>query len=207
MWGPPSEIHLGHTDDRTGYTGLEHKTCNTIDGAQRGNQRNGFTPAAAGANVICRACGQPYHYAARLCEMCGRHYHPSYGQQRTCSRACGTELKRRNSTFRQPQPRPRCQLCGKPCAGLRDAYCSRACAGEAHRMAWPSSKIAYYTCRYCGKLSTAKTTAQPREVCPARECQLARLAANNLRTRYGLSKEAADAQMAAMPAWRVSRQW
>jgi hypothetical protein len=37
MWGPPRAIHLGHNDDRTAYTGLEHASCNLRDGAKRGN--------------------------------------------------------------------------------------------------------------------------------------------------------------------------
>jgi hypothetical protein len=32
-------IHLGHTADRTGWTGLEHDHCNESEAATRGNRR------------------------------------------------------------------------------------------------------------------------------------------------------------------------
>lgn len=36
-----SAIHLGHNDDRTAWTGLEHAHCNLSDGARRGNAMRG----------------------------------------------------------------------------------------------------------------------------------------------------------------------
>jgi len=36
--GPPSRIHLGHTDDSTAYAGLEHGRCNESAAAVKSNR-------------------------------------------------------------------------------------------------------------------------------------------------------------------------
>lgn len=36
MW-PHQKLALDHTEDRTGYRGIAHASCNARDGAQRGN--------------------------------------------------------------------------------------------------------------------------------------------------------------------------
>lgn len=220
------KLERDHVLDRSlggaqGPAVLAHASCNRSAGATLGNQLRGFTPVVvAGKNVTCRTCGKPYHYAARTCEVCQLHYHPSYGEQRTCSRSCGVELRRRNhgSAGRLPKARPACRVCGKPCNSLQYACCSTTCAAIARSDGKPGqfTNVAYYTCRYCGKTSAVKATGQPREVCPARQCQLARIQANNLRVRNGLTQAEADEQMAALirdgnppphERWRTSSRW
>jgi hypothetical protein len=218
LWQPVELLDVPHDHVNGGYLpGLACREHNRGEGATRGNLERGFRPASAGGDVRCQACGQSYHYAARNCEMCGIHYHPSYGQQRTCSRVCGIELRRQAGNLGNPGPRkqrPTCKTCGRPCSSLRQMYCSPACQSDDRQ--WPSSRVQHYICRYCGTPGVVKGTAQPREVCPARECQLGRRMANNLRVRHGFTKEEADAQIRAIiqtghpPAydqWRQARRW
>lgn len=204
LWQPPELLDVPHDHVNGGYLpGLACREHNRAEGASRGNRQRGFLPVSAGSNVVCVDCGKPYHYAAKACEMCSGHYHPTYSGQRTCGRACGIALRRAAGNLgaagrARRQPRPICKTCGKPCLSLGSMYCSAACAGEASRnlnQTWPSSRLQHYTCRYCGKPGVTKATTQPREVCPARECQLARRAANNLRTRQGMTKDEADAHV------------
>jgi hypothetical protein len=195
---------------------LAHASCNRSAGARLGNQLRPLNAPRPGVghDVTCPVCGKKNARRSRACEICGAHYHPHYSGQRSCSRTCGVVLRRRKYGYagnKAPAPKPLCAGCGKPCnAGSK--FCSRTCATAARPPgAARATAIAYYTCRYCGQLGvTNANRRQQREVCPARPCQLARLAANNLRTRNGLSREDADAQMAAIVgyrAWRTSRQW
>jgi hypothetical protein len=108
LYDPPEMLDLAHDHVNGGYLpGLACRYHNRQEGASRSNQARGFRPASAGGDVRCKACGQPYHYAARNCEMCGAHYHPTYGQQRTCGRACGIVLQQHNRAAKPPAPKPR----------------------------------------------------------------------------------------------------
>lgn len=101
------------------------------------------------------------------------------------------------ATVRPAKPPRLCDVCGeaplegsKFCQECRD---KRKAEAEERRVLRMTSPIHYYTCRYCGKLGVTKARGQVREVCPARTCQLARLAANNLRVRQGKTAEEANA--------------
>jgi len=172
---------------------LAHASCNRSAGARLSNQirpQSTTGSTAPGRDTICRTCGKRYWYAARPCEICGAHYHPYNSTQRSCSRACGVVVQRRNRIANGWIPkadRP------KPARPVREPYA-------------PRSSVAYYTCRYCGETGVTRVTGTQREVCPARACQLARLAANNLITRKGMTREQADAAVVAYRAEGDHRQ-
>ena len=106
------------------------------------------------------------------------------------------------ATVKPPKP-PR--LCGCGAKAMKGRRFCQACldrrAAEVAGRPGPASLVRYYVCRYCGELKVAHgTNGQRREVCPARPCQLARRAANNLRVRHGVTADEANAQMAGIVA-------
>jgi hypothetical protein len=168
---------------------LAHASCNRSKGARAGNQAQPRLVLAAGRDVICTTCGKPYHYAARSCEVCAGHYHPNYGAQRTCSRTCGVVLQQRNRQARGWVPAAQRPKPPKPHRQPREP-----------KNGWPSSSLRHWTCRYCAAPCVGRVTRgeQRRKICGDRICHLARLQANNLRVRNGLTQDDADDQMAAL---------
>ncbi len=109
------QLDRDHVIDRAlggvqGPAVLAHASCNRSAGARLGNQLQPPPRFTTGRDTICSTCGRPYSRAPRQCEICGQHYHPNHDRQRSCSRACGLEVKRRNQTARgwvPPAQRPR----------------------------------------------------------------------------------------------------
>lgn len=66
----------------------------------------------------------------RPCEVCGVEYRYSYSKQRTCSRTCGVELRRREGV-----------AIGPP------------------RLTWPQCKVFFPICRMCGERFTARSSS------------------------------------------------
>jgi hypothetical protein len=88
---------LGGTD---GPAALEHATCNRSAGAALGNRLRD----APGRPVPRATRPGRQRYPARWCEICGARYQPGRADQRTCGRACGWALRRRNAAAgRRPQ--------------------------------------------------------------------------------------------------------
>jgi hypothetical protein len=117
------ELDRDHMVDRvlggaSGPAVLAHAACNRSAGAKLGNQLRriqGRQVPIAGRDTLCTACGKVYSRAPRSCEICGAHYHPNHGGQRSCSRACGIELRKRiygpsgsrPASPRAPRPKPK----------------------------------------------------------------------------------------------------
>jgi hypothetical protein len=146
---------------------LAHRWCNRGAGAKLGNQLEPRTIQAAGRDTICRTCSKPYHYAARICEICGTHYHPNYGQQRSCSRACGGILQRRTRAAKgsPAKPQPLCGTCGKACWGKQCHACYTMATAQVTRKQAQSGIAVYgkrrpvvarrirHSCPGCGELT------------------------------------------------------
>jgi hypothetical protein len=189
-------IDLPHDHVNGGYLpGLACREHNRGEGASR-SKRAAKIQAARPGDVRCKTCGQPYHYTARSCAICGQHYHPNYDAQRTCGRQCGVELRRRIYGYAGSKPRK-----PKPPRQQREP--------RTPKNGWPATPIVNWQCRYCGRPGIRRATAKPgrgmREVCDTRICQLARLQANNLVARNGVTREDADAHMAELVATVMAR--
>lgn len=129
-----SHWHLGHDDDdRTIYRGIEHPECNLSAAGVKARTRDRLR--------IQRRPRRAIRARQRDCLICGTGFKASYPDQRTCSRACGWELRRREALPRtdikrvKPERTPRaCPHCGAMHTA-RSKYCTPECARQAKLLA------------------------------------------------------------------------
>lgn len=110
--------------------------------------------------------------ASRQCEVCGIDYRATYGEQRTCGRACGAVI---NSRIAAAVPRSSpiewhdCAECGRTMSCPRRVVCSTECrtarAARLYREAFESrAQRTSRPCEDCGETYTTQT-AHNKGVC------------------------------------------
>ena len=118
----------------------------------------------------------------RACEICDVIYRPTYGEQRTCGRACGVELRRHEGSYTENGDF--CDACG--------------------RQAGPHSHVAFVNCPICKKLFA---TRGKRLSCSA-ECARVRMnrqVSDSIMARYHSDPAFRDQMIAAAHLRRADR--
>jgi hypothetical protein len=142
LWIDPSKTwHLDHNEDRTGYRGVAHPSCNVRDGAIRG----------------AKSSNRARPKLQKICPTCIRPFATIYPRQRYCSRECRPKAKGR----KPPVCKVEFASCGY-CHALflvrhGRKFCSAACGNAKNlrdkRAAYvPHPVVVDFICLECGGL-------------------------------------------------------